>query len=780
MSFIRSLSLLALGVAAPLLGARAQSAATFYDPATVQEITLTFPQTNWDYQLDTAKAGSESYLLATQCVINGVVFDSVGVKYKGNSSYNANNAKNPLHIELNWQKNQAYGAVTDLKLANGFADPSMVREALSYAILHQFMEAPRANFARVTVNGAYYGLMTNVENIGKQFLTDNFYSSSGTFVKCTPVGGAGPGSNAYPDLRYLGAAQNLYAASYEVKPDDVTNWANVVNLCDTLNRQPAALDHVLDVDRALWMLAFNNVLVNLDSYTGAFRQNYYLYRDADHRFRSVMWDLNMSFGGFPNLLNGGGGPGGGGALDTTGMKNLIPGANATDANHPLIQRIWSTPRWKRMYVAHMKAIAQELANPAWLAAAQQLQTTITPALTADTHKFYSMAQFTQNLQHAISGGGGGPGGGRQTPGIFRLITGRLAYLNGTAEFTAVAPVIAQPVATPAAPLLNDTTWITATLTTPGGAQPTSAVLLNWRADHTRRFRQVAMADDGLHHDGAAADGTYGAALVAAALQLEYFVYAENSAAGIFSPVRAEHEFYTLTATAPLPAGGAVVLNELLADNATGQTPQGGTQQDWLELFNTTPQPVNLTGLYLSDDRAVPNKWTFPAGTVIAPGGYLTVWADNGTSTADELHANFKLSKNGESLIFSDGGTTVLDSISFGAQATDSTWGRLPNGTGPWRRLPPTFNAENQLTVTGLLTDAGTRPVALYPNPASTTVTVRGAGPGEEITLTNAVGQTVRRQRATAEAVLVSTADLPAGIYSVRVGARAARRLAVAR
>ena len=42
---------------------------------------------------------------------------------------------------------------------------------------------------------------------------------------------------------------------------------------------PPVAEKVLDVDRALWMLAFNNVLVNLDSYSGAFRQNYYLYHD---------------------------------------------------------------------------------------------------------------------------------------------------------------------------------------------------------------------------------------------------------------------------------------------------------------------------------------------------------------------------------------------------------------------------------------------------------------------------------------------------------------------
>ena len=79
------------------------------------------------------------------------------------------------------------------------------------------------------------------------------------------------------------------------------------------------IETVLDVDRALWMLAFNNVLVNLDSYSGAFRQNYYLYKDQNDRFDPIVWDLNMSFAGFP------GGTGGGAYTATT----LDPMSNST-------------------------------------------------------------------------------------------------------------------------------------------------------------------------------------------------------------------------------------------------------------------------------------------------------------------------------------------------------------------------------------------------------------------------------------------------------------------
>ena len=81
----------------------------FYKEDIIQEIKIYFSYSNWDYRLDTAKAGKEDYILAEYCLVNGVRFDSVGVKYKGNSSYNTSQVKNPLHLKLDWVKdNQEY------------------------------------------------------------------------------------------------------------------------------------------------------------------------------------------------------------------------------------------------------------------------------------------------------------------------------------------------------------------------------------------------------------------------------------------------------------------------------------------------------------------------------------------------------------------------------------------------------------------------------------------------------------------------------------------------
>jgi spore coat protein CotH len=82
-------------------------AQTFYNTSSIQKIEVQFGQSNWDYMLDTAKLGTENYIMAQWVKINGTTLDSVGVKYKGNSSFDSTYAKNPVHIELDTYKNHS-------------------------------------------------------------------------------------------------------------------------------------------------------------------------------------------------------------------------------------------------------------------------------------------------------------------------------------------------------------------------------------------------------------------------------------------------------------------------------------------------------------------------------------------------------------------------------------------------------------------------------------------------------------------------------------------------
>jgi spore coat protein CotH len=735
------------------------SAQDLYDTSRIQEIKITFGFNNWDALMDAAIATTEDFTIAKTVEINGVTFDSVGVKYKGNSSYSASKAKNPLHIELNTIKSkQDYEGITDLKLSNGFSDPSFVREVLSYWILSHYMHCPRANFAKVYINGNYYGLMTNVESITKSFLSDHFSSSQGALVKCNPVGGAGPGGGSgSPTLQWLGTDSTKYQKAYEIKSD--AGWGELVNMIDTLNNKTDAADLIIDIDRALWMLAYDNLLVNLDSYIGALSQNYYLYRGINRRFNSIVWDLNMSFGGFPSLASSGGG----GNLDSIGMQNLSPLAVSTNTQRPLIKKLLENPTYKRMYLAHIRTMLNEMfVSGIYLNKALEQQAIIDTAVQTDVNKFYTYAQFHKNLYWGVSGNGGGPGGGGfgNPPGIVSLINGRINYLMSVPEINAVPPAISAVTTTPS-PALGTAVWITAKIS---GDQ--TATLLGWRGNTTDAFIRVAMFDDGQHHDGLAGDSIFGASFIANTPITEYYIYAENNTAGAFLPARAEHEYFRLETTLSMPNSGDLVINEILADNINGVTDPAGEHEDWIELFNNTDTEINLTGLYLSDKADNSSKWQFPNDTHIAANGYLTVWADEDGSQ-DGLHANFKLKAGGEFISLTSNSGNVLDSLSFGQQESDRSFGRYPNGTGNFTDMPTTFSAENVLTTAVSNLFAQVDEIQVFPNPASDLVRVSVAqNPGDvEIRLMNTCGVILRSwQLQSFAGTEVSVSDLPSGIY----------------
>ena len=100
----------------------------------IRNIEIFFSEPNWDDTLDVYYANDLGQrLIADSILIDGVMDQDVGIKYKGNSSYNINNTKNPFNIKLDYVNNgQSINGYNVLKLSNGFRDPSFVREVLTY------------------------------------------------------------------------------------------------------------------------------------------------------------------------------------------------------------------------------------------------------------------------------------------------------------------------------------------------------------------------------------------------------------------------------------------------------------------------------------------------------------------------------------------------------------------------------------------------------------------------------------------------------------------------
>lgn len=505
---------------------------TFYDINTLQKIEVVFTQPNWDYQLDTSKLGADGYILAKSVTINGTKFDSVGVKYKGSSSYDSTHIKNPFHFALDKYKNQSYQSFTDIKLSNGYSDPAVIREALSYQILKNYMHCPRANFAQLYINGIYWGIFTNDEDINKKFCVEHFYATKNTFIKCNPI--INPGPSVKSCLQYLSSDSTDYYNFYEVKSK--YGWNELVALCDTITNHHASIGSMLDMDRVIWMLAFNNVLVNLDSYTGVFSQNYYLYKDKTNRFNPIIWDMNMSFGGFPFLGNLNNSMG---SLTVTNMQQLPITIHASDPFWPLINAVLNTPQYKKMLIAHMRTINEQMfINGAYETMAATLQNVIDTAVKSDSNKFYSYIQFQNGMTTNSSVGS------YKVPGIKNLMDVRSTFLKASTEFQYAAPSITNT-SSSAVHALYASTKVTAQVAN------ANIVYLAFRFDSTQRFIKVPMYDDGAHNDGTAGDSIYGESFTMLGPLAQYYIYAENTNAASFSPERAEHEFYFLNITSAI-------------------------------------------------------------------------------------------------------------------------------------------------------------------------------------------------------------------------------------
>jgi len=673
----------------------------FYDINTLESIEITFEESNWDQLLDEAYASTGDYILAKAVTINGITFYSVGVKYKGNSTYRPNQTKNPFHLELDTYKEQEYEGYTDIKLSNVAKDPSFLREVLSYQIIRKYMDAPLSNYANVFVNGNLIGLYSNSESISRKFVNNRFNSKNNTFVKCNPPAGAGPGSNDFPNLVYIGEDSTSYYDAYELKSE--SGWAELIDLCDTLSNHTDVIDEILDVDRALWMLALNNVLVNLDSYIGGFAQNYYLYRDDNGRFVPVIWDLNESFGRFTMT-------GSGNVNSTAAKQQMSHLLHENDSGFPLIMKLLGIPLYKRMYLAHYKTILLEnFEDGSYFATGQLYQDLIDESVQLDNNKFFTYNNFVSNLTTDVAGGGGGPGGG-STVGITNLMEGRTDFILGLTDFLQVQPSIDDIEFSTSTPIMNEMITIVAKVL------DEEEVYLGYRSDEYGVFERIQMFDDGMHNDGEADDNIYGVEILLERAVTQFYIYADNKNIGKFSPERAEHEYHNIIASSINSGTGDIVINEFMASNDITEADQDEEFDDWIEFYNTGSSNLDLEGYFLSDDFEDLMKWSFPAGAIVEADDYLVVWADD-DEEQEGYHTNFKLSASGESIFLVDATGAIVDEVSYIDQTADISYGRFPNGTGDFQTMNPTFGAMNSdLTSTNENTELIL--FNIFPNPTS--------------------------------------------------------------
>ena len=139
----------------------------------------------------------------------------------------------------------------------------------------------------------------------------------------------------------------------------------------------------------------------------------------------------------------------------------------------------------------------------------------------------------------------------------------------------------------------------------------------------------------------------------------------------------------------------VSLNEICSSNKTLITDYNGKYSDYIELYNSSDDTVDLAGWGLSDNPDKLFKWTFPDGATIAPYGYLVVFASgNNTACGTEYHTNYNITRGGETIILSTPEGGIADIIDLPVLEEDSVMARYPDGNDTLKTMSGTPSDSN--------------------------------------------------------------------------------------
>ena len=663
-----------------------------YNAKTLRTLYLRFHDTDWYEQLgDFYRTDVD---VPADLIVDGKVYQSVGIRFRGSSSYfTVQNEKKSFNIAVDYgDDNQRLYGYKTLNLLNGHSDPSFLREILYSRIATNYIPAPKANFVKLVINGESWGIYINSQQFNKDFLDEWFGTKGGVRWKVPPGRESG--------LVYNGDQPSAYQQPYQLKTrvEEAPNaWQDLIELCEVLEQTPddqleSVLSAIFNIDRALWFLALDNVFIDNDGYFSR-ASDYAIYQDPKGRFHLLPHDSNETF-----RFAGGGGPN---SWQTDGQM-LSPVSQENDMMRPVISRLFAIPHLRARYLAHIRTIADKWLDWAVLQPIiAEYQSLVDAEVKADDKKLYAYEAFATSQIKDQGGGGGGRGGRgrRATPSFKRFVEERAEYLLNHPEINKPTPTIAF-VSNPEKPMANQPVQITAEI---DGDVKVNAVILYYADGRLATFQSVPMSKDGAVYVGEIPAFPAGE-------KIYYYIEARSAGshnATTFFPVKTEFEPLTCRVTTSLADSSPVVINELMASNTKGFTDQqvalnpdliGGDNDDWIELHNVSDYAVNLSGMYLSDNQNNPRKWQFPDETQIAPGGYLIVWADEDGNAKPGLHANFKLSRNGETVMLVDTdqrGNQVLDVINFETQGEDVALGRVPNGVGDFMSLEGTPGTQNQ-------------------------------------------------------------------------------------
>ncbi|WP_461612391.1 CotH kinase family protein [Clostridium sp. Marseille-QA1073] len=426
-----------------------------FDKNKVMEIDINISQEDWDWTIENAT--EEEYKNANISINGETYYNvGIRPKGNSSLSMIASDDTTDRYsFKIKFDEyvdGQTLHGLNKLVINNIMSDTTYMKEYLSYDLYTAMgIPTPAYAYANIKINGEDWGLYLAVEVIEESFLERNYGTLEGNLYKpeSTKVGGAMPdgkqgqnpnnapdaapnqrpnlngqpnlneqanlnevpnregneqnpmgggkgmGSSGGTNLVWNGDDPSNYSSvldSAVLKKTNSSDHEKVIDMIKNLN-EGTDLEKYLDVDEILRYFAVNTFLVNLDSYAGSMKHNYYLY-EQNGIFQILPWDFNLSFAGFQ--MN-----------DAEKAVNFPIDSPVTDTleNSPLIAKLLEVSEYKELYHKYLNEIVTNyIDNGVFKSTINNLDNLIGNYVKNDATAFYTYEEYKTSLPILISFG----------------------------------------------------------------------------------------------------------------------------------------------------------------------------------------------------------------------------------------------------------------------------------------------------------------------------------------------------------------------------------------